>query len=127
MAAKAMDYRPQEDLLTRGVNSREKLETAGWGACRIPREVDSSRLPPEWGDERIRDRRPGMRSTTARSPVSSSLVFFAVILGLPAPAPAMHAQTGRQFFESKVRPILVNRCGNCHGEKKQQARPQSGA
>jgi mono/diheme cytochrome c family protein len=62
-----------------------------------------------------------MRTTTARSLVSSSLIFFAGILGLPAPAPAAHAQTGQQFFESKVRPILVDRCGTCHGEKKQQA------
>jgi cytochrome c553 len=51
--------------------------------------------------------------------VSSSLIFFAVILGLPAPA--ARAQAGQQFFESKVRPILVTRCGKCHGEKKRQA------
>src|SRR5689334_15425109 len=55
-----------------------------------------------------------MGSITARS----SLIFLAVILGRPAPAAP--AQTGEQFFESKVRPILVNRCGNCHGEKKRQ-------
>jgi mono/diheme cytochrome c family protein len=53
--------------------------------------------------------------------VSTLLICFAVILGLPAPAPAARAQTGQQFFESKVRPILVHRCGNCHGEKKRQA------
>src|SRR6516165_3466744 len=59
-----------------------------------------------------------MRSTPARSPLSSSLILFSVILGLPAPA--VRAQAGQQLFESKVRPILVNRCGSCHGEKKRQ-------
>jgi mono/diheme cytochrome c family protein len=41
-----------------------------------------------------------------------------VILDLPAPA--VRAQAGQQLFESKVRPILITRCGNCHGEKKRQ-------
>src|SRR5260221_3725015 len=36
------------------------------------------------------------------------------------------AQTPAQldFFESKVRPILVNRCGSCHGDKAQMGRIQ---
>jgi hypothetical protein len=44
-----------------------------------------------------------------------------VTLGFCALVPTARAQTGHQFFESKVRPILVNRCGQCHGEKKQRA------
>src|SRR6185369_7735103 len=54
-------------------------------------------------------------------PVRGTLIGCALILGFCALAPAARAQTGHQFFESKVRPILVNRCGQCHGEKKHRA------
>jgi hypothetical protein len=40
---------------------------------------------------------------------------------LCALAPTARAQTANLFFESKVRPILVNRCGECHGDKKQKS------
>src|SRR5262245_56855853 len=50
-----------------------------------------------------------------------TLIRCAVTLGICALAPTARAQTSHQFFESKVRPILVNRCGECHGEKKQKS------
>jgi hypothetical protein len=50
-----------------------------------------------------------------------ALIGCAVTLGFCAPAPTARAQTGQQLFESKVRPILVNRCGRCHGEAKPKA------
>src|SRR5262245_61620827 len=69
----------------------------------------------------IPDRILAMRSTSARIPVRGALIGSAVTLGFCALAPTARAQTGPQLFESKVRPILVNRCGPCHGEKKQRA------
>jgi mono/diheme cytochrome c family protein len=50
-----------------------------------------------------------------------TLIRCALTLGFCALAPAAPAQTGQAFFESKVRPILVNRCGECHGDKKQKS------
>src|SRR5262245_61135779 len=79
------------------------------------------RLPPNWGGEMIPDRILAMRNTSARNTVCGALIGCAVTLGFCALAPTARAQTGHQFFESKVRPILVNRCGQCHGEKKQTA------
>src|SRR4051794_18985515 len=62
-----------------------------------------------------------MRHTLTRIPVCRNLIGLALALGVCALAPAARAQTSQQFFESKVRPILVNRCGQCHGDKKQKA------
>jgi mono/diheme cytochrome c family protein len=62
-----------------------------------------------------------MRNASARIPVRGALIGCAVTLGFGALAPAVRAQTGHQLFESKVRPILVNRCGPCHGEEKQRS------
>src|SRR5262245_42798014 len=63
-----------------------------------------------------------MQNASARIPVRGTMICCAATLGFCALAPNAPAQTGPQFFESKVRPILVNRCGECHGEKK----PKSG-
>jgi mono/diheme cytochrome c family protein len=51
--------------------------------------------------------------------MSRSLIFFAVSLTHFALAIAARADTDAKFFESKVRPILANHCGTCHGETKQ--------
>ena len=42
-------------------------------------------------------------------------VAFSILAGNPAPPPAQLA-----FFESKVRPILVNNCYECHSEETQR-------
>src|SRR5262245_24815434 len=57
-----------------------------------------------------------MRNTSARA-VRRSLILFAGSMTLFAPAAAARADTDTQFFESKVRPILVNHCGACHGQR----------
>ncbi len=44
-----------------------------------------------------------------------STVLFVVWAG------SLGAETGAEFFESKVRPVLLARCGSCHGEKTQMA------
>lgn len=40
---------------------------------------------------------------------------------LVAAACAVSGQDGADFFESKVRPVLISRCGSCHGDKTQMA------
>ena len=45
-------------------------------------------------------------------------LFAAFPLCIRAAEPAPEAV---EFFESKVRPLLVEHCNRCHGEKKQQA------
>lgn len=62
-----------------------------------------------------------MPSTSARIQVRGALFGCALTFGFFAQAATTFAQTGQQLFESKVRPILVNRCGQCHGEQKQKA------
>src|SRR5262249_47500785 len=79
------------------------------------------RLPPTWGGKRIPGRILAMRNASARLPVRGALIGCAVTLGFGGLASTARAQTGHPFFESKVRPILVNRCGQCHGEEKQRA------
>jgi hypothetical protein len=44
------------------------------------------------------------------------IVFHAALL----PASVVAGNQGVEFFESKVRPILVQRCEKCHGPKKQE-------
>ena len=55
-----------------------------------------------------------------------SLVMFGLVGFLPAPAggqaagkKAPDAAESTAFFETKVRPVLVERCAACHGEKQQ--------
>ena len=45
----------------------------------------------------------------------------ATSLGQEQPPPALPAQQAHDFFESKVRPLLINRCGDCHGADAQEA------
>jgi hypothetical protein len=42
-------------------------------------------------------------------------------LGQPAPAPEKLSPQAVEFFESKIRPILFERCVRCHGPEKQKA------
>ena len=42
------------------------------------------------------------------------------LAGLLHPVLSMADAEGDQFFEKQVRPILVQRCQECHGEKKQK-------
>ncbi|MFN3651734.1 MAG: PSD1 and planctomycete cytochrome C domain-containing protein [Armatimonadota bacterium] len=44
---------------------------------------------------------------------------FALAAEAPAPSPAPSAEQAR-FFESRIRPVLVSRCGACHGAKEQK-------
>src|SRR5262245_40833490 len=69
----------------------------------------------------IPDRLPAMRNSSVRIPVHRALIGCVATLVFYALVPTARAQTGHPCFESKVRPILVNRCGECHGEKKQKA------
>src|SRR5215471_1533902 len=62
-----------------------------------------------------------MRNASTRFSVRGALIGCALTLDLCMLASTARAQTGYQFFESKVRPILVNRCGQCHGEEKQKS------
>ena len=52
------------------------------------------------------------------TPVALALAAPAKPESPPQPAGANEAQL--QLFESKVRPLLLDRCGKCHGEKLQQ-------
>ncbi|MFO0884519.1 MAG: hypothetical protein U0894_10070, partial [Pirellulales bacterium] len=57
------------------------------------------------------------------------IVFCALVLltvpGMgqePAPQPALPADPAAvAFFEKEVRPVLIEHCQSCHGEKKQEA------
>src|SRR5690349_21773742 len=51
---------------------------------------------------------------------------FVVLIGICAAVAiqpvrmAAASEAGEAFFESKIRPLLVERCLECHGEKKQE-------
>ena len=49
--------------------------------------------------------------------------FFALLLSLGSSVGAadLGVSGQRQFFENEIRPILANRCYECHGEKKTKA------
>ena len=49
-----------------------------------------------------------------------SLVLAAAFLAGPTPARAADP-TPEEHFEAHVRPVLVDVCGKCHGDRKQQA------
>jgi hypothetical protein len=40
---------------------------------------------------------------------------------LPVQSPSNTAQEETEFFEKQIRPLLIERCHGCHGEKKQWA------
>jgi hypothetical protein len=42
-----------------------------------------------------------------------------VVTGTARPALADQTAADLEFFESKIRPLLIEQCGGCHGEKKQ--------
>ena len=50
---------------------------------------------------------------------------WALVLAGPAvgaePSPTAPDPAALEFFEAKVRPVLVNRCGSCHGAEKSKA------
>jgi cytochrome c553 len=46
--------------------------------------------------------------------------FFAVVLPVFSQAAEISA-SGREFFESKIRPVLASACYDCHGAEKQKA------
>lgn len=50
----------------------------------------------------------------------SLLTFSLVGLFCSAWASSLSAEDGESFFESRIRPLLVERCLECHGEKKQE-------
>lgn len=51
--------------------------------------------------------------------VFGALLFCMVGLIAPVRSNAQTIENGNDYFESKVRPILLNRCGKCHGADKQ--------
>ncbi|MBL9200127.1 MAG: PSD1 domain-containing protein [Opitutaceae bacterium] len=53
-----------------------------------------------------------------RTPV---IAFLALLPSVPAAIAAPPSADDLAFFESKVRPLLVGRCYECHGEKKQKS------
>jgi hypothetical protein len=53
------------------------------------------------------------------NPKSSSVLFLLTLLVLAEGVSS--AQTESALFETKVRPVLVSRCFQCHGEKVQMA------
>jgi cytochrome c553 len=64
---------------------------------------------------------------TARTVLSSLLsgLLFGLVLCLAASAqesiPDLQAERGVEFFENRVRPMLVENCVRCHGPKKQKS------
>jgi mono/diheme cytochrome c family protein len=48
------------------------------------------------------------------------IAIAAIALGLALLSRRAQADEREQFFESRVRPLLVQRCGSCHGPEKQQ-------
>src|SRR5262245_17918442 len=64
--------------------------------------------------------RPPARDDLAMTParlVASGLLLLGFTVALRAAPPTEDAE----FFESKVRPLLVEHCQSCHGPKRQQA------
>jgi mono/diheme cytochrome c family protein len=50
-----------------------------------------------------------------------TLILSAFILPLLSAAPSQANDDPAHFFESQVRPLLIENCQTCHGEKKQEA------
>ena len=64
-----------------------------------------------------------MRRKAVVGALTAGLVApVAVALGAPVATPLKPAPSAADaaFFESKIRPLLLERCGKCHGEKVQQ-------
>jgi mono/diheme cytochrome c family protein len=54
------------------------------------------------------------------SPILSVLVLAPLLAVVTVAASTSHADDNEKFFEQKVRPLLIQRCIECHGEKKQE-------
>src|SRR5262249_54869960 len=66
-------------------------------------------LPPPWTRENV---------MTSRLPLAlGCLCLLLPVLPLQAADPSPE---GVEFFEKKVRPVFVNHCQECHGDKKQR-------
>ncbi len=63
--------------------------------------------------------RPAMRTFRALRSAAALTALLAAPTVLPATATAADTP-GEEFFETKVRPLLVKRCVGCHGPEKQQ-------
>jgi len=80
---------------------------------------DRSEQYPDDGASPVHAAKVG-QSTTAKACLAGSLLLF--FLGVQAVPTQSTAPAGRdvsQFFESKIRPILVAKCVACHGPKQQ--------
>src|SRR4051812_39087109 len=55
-------------------------------------------------------------SAAARAAITAAILFCmsAAGRGAPAPEPPPPSKEGVEFFENKIRPLLVDRCYNCH-------------
>src|SRR5260221_413434 len=58
--------------------------------------------------------------TTFRHCIILGTLLATSLAGQAAPEPPPDAKA-IEFFEAKVRPLLIENCVNCHGPKKQQA------
>jgi hypothetical protein len=67
------------------------------------------------------DRAPGLKGVAIRSRLPLTLLFVILILCLHSPAQSNANDESTQFFESQIRPLLIENCQSCHGEKKQEA------
>lgn len=47
-------------------------------------------------------------------------LFLAALLSVSTVAESLAQEAGEDFFENKIRPLLAERCFECHGSKKQQ-------
>ncbi|MBI5766380.1 MAG: DUF1549 domain-containing protein [Verrucomicrobia bacterium] len=56
-----------------------------------------------------------------RYPACIFPLLVAIASGAPLGAAELGASGQRQFFENHIRPLLAQRCYECHGEKKQKA------
>ena len=61
-----------------------------------------------------------MRLPPDMSQPKTWLTFLLVGLCCSTWARGLSAEDGESFFESRIRPLLVDRCLECHGEKKQE-------
>jgi hypothetical protein len=101
-----------------GSDNSRKLSFARMRRQLEPRAVRRWHTIQENGRSTGRD--PRMRKQT------SGTGLLAILLAIPGPASSVYGQTPAQteFFESSIRPILVARCGACHGDKVQMGGKQ---
>ncbi|MGI9468655.1 MAG: DUF1549 domain-containing protein, partial [Rubripirellula sp.] len=52
--------------------------------------------------------------------VLKNVLLWGAAIYLMLPTPICSAQSDDEFFESKVRPVLIKHCAQCHGMKKQE-------